>query len=207
MIQKPRALILYVLAAAIMASTIALADPGGVVAEARSLTGKLLVATEKMGDPRFQRSVIFMLKHDDSGALGLVINRVLAEGSIASLLKMFGLESEDSGRKIRVLYGGPVEPQTGFVLHSTDYVSEGTQLVTDRVAVTTNLDIINAISAGQGPKLSLIALGYAGWGPGQLEREMDQKAWIHVPFEEALLFDKKYSTKWRRAMAKRGIDL
>ena len=105
-----------------------------------------------------------MLKHDDSGALGLVINRVLAEGSIASLLKMFGLESEDSGRKIRVLYGGPVEPQTGFVLHSTDYVSEGTQLVTDRVAVTTNLYIINAISAGQGPKLSLIALGYAGWG-------------------------------------------
>lgn len=176
-------------------------------AEEHSLAGRLLVASPEMGDPRFVETVIYMVRHDATGAMGLVVNRPIGVGPISKLLEEFGEEAGGAEVDILLHYGGPVEGGMGFVLHSTDYFGEGTIVVDDGVALSANLDVLKAIDAGKGPKRRLFAIGYAGWGAGQLEAELAAQAWYVVPADERLIFDDSSEGKWQRAMAKRGVDL
>lgn len=171
------------------------------------LTGQLLVATPEMPDPRFAETIVFMVSHNGNGAMGLVINRPLAKGPIADLLKASGVESEGASGEIILHYGGPVEHERAFVLHSGDYVGKGTTVVDGGLAVTANVEILRAIGRGKGPRRSLFTLGYAGWAPGQLEAEIKANGWFSIPADEALIFDGEFNTKWDRAMAKRKIKI
>jgi len=175
--------------------------------ESAYLTGQLLVAAPDMADPRFAKTVIFIVKHDAHGAMGLVLNRLLGSGPLADLMKGFHLNPKGVTGTIRVFYGGPVRPYFGFVLHSTDYVGKSTLVINDRVALTTDLEILRAISKGEGPRHSLFALGYAGWGPGQLDNEIDRGDWFVADADESILFGEEMETKWKRAMSASGIDL
>jgi putative transcriptional regulator len=174
-----------------------------------SLSGHLLVASPDLTDPNFQRSVVFLVQHDRNGAMGLVINRVIATGPIGKLLDGFGFDGSDEvdGHEVRVHYGGPVDPGASFVLHSRDYHSSGTMDVKGGVAVTGSSEVLRDVAAGRGPARSLLALGYAGWGAGQLEREITTGSWIVVDADPAILFDDHAETKWQRALARRGIDM
>lgn len=171
------------------------------------LTGQFLVATDELTDPRFVRTVVYVIHHDAGGAMGLIVNRPMGEASVADLLGGLGLDGKGVNGEILIHYGGPVEPAQGFVLHTTDYAIEGTQVVKDGIAVTSEPEILRAIGTGTGPGKSLFALGYAGWSSGQLEGEIKAGAWVVVPADEALVFDEQYETKWERAMARRTIDL
>lgn len=175
--------------------------------KAGSLTGQLLVATSEMKDPRFVRTVIYMVHHDPSGAMGLVVNRPIADTPLAELLEGLGMDGNGVQGGIRLHYGGPVESRRGFVLHTTDYTSESTRVVGDGIGLTVGTEILRAIGTGTGPRQSLIALGYAGWAPGQLEGEIAAGAWVVVQADEALVFDQHHEKKWDRAMARRTIQL
>jgi putative transcriptional regulator len=170
-------------------------------------TGQLLVATPEMRDPRFAETVIYIVKHDADGALGLVINRPLAKGPIEDLLKGFGIESSEAKGEIIVHYGGPVSPRAGFVLHSDDVILDNSIKVADGIAMTADPKLIEAIAHGKGPRQSLFMLGYAGWGPGQLETELEAGAWFVVSGDKELIFGKDADPKWNRAMDKRKIPL
>ncbi len=198
------------IALAVLASACASsAEQENIGANPNSLAGQLLVAVPGMPDPRFARTVIFMVRHDRDGAMGLVVNRVLGVGSAAKLLEGAGIDTKevDSDAKVRVHYGGPVEPRRGFVLHSGDYAEEGTLEVTDRVSLTAAAQILHAIAKGKGPNRGFLAVGYAGWSPGQLESELARKDWLVVPSDGRLVFDAHMATKWRRAMSRHGIEL
>ena len=171
------------------------------------LVGQFLVAAEEMGDPRFVRTVILMIRHDASGAMGLIVNRPAGEVPIARLLQGIGLDATGARGDVRLHYGGPVEPQQGLTLHSPEYTIDGTLRVTADIAVTGNPEILRAIGTGRGPKRYLVALGYAGWAPGQLEGEMKAGGWIAVPADAALTFDEDAEKKWERAMARRQVVL
>jgi putative transcriptional regulator len=176
--------------------------------EGDSLAGRFVVATPELQDPNFSRTVVFMTQHDDAGAMGLVINRVIARGPLTRLLEGMGVEAGPvGGSEVRVYAGGPVGRDLGFVLHSRDYRSEKTVAVDDQVALTPSLDVLKDIAAGKGPRESLVAFGYAGWAAGQLESEIAAGAWAIVPADEALLFDDDDASKWQRAFARRGVDL
>ncbi len=175
--------------------------------EATGLAGQLLVATPAMSDPRFVETVIFMVKHDASGAMGLVVNRPVGEIAMTDLLKELGIDDESADGEIRLYYGGPVDAGRGLVLHSPDYVAEETQVITDKVSLTAEREIVRAIAHGDGPRLSLVTFGYAGWGAGQLEGEIKRGGWISVPADEALVFDDDYEGKWARAMDRLSIEL
>jgi putative transcriptional regulator len=170
-------------------------------------TGQFLVATDELTDPRFVRTVVYVIHHDAGGAMGLIVNRPMGEASVADLLEGLGLDGKGVKGEILVHYGGPVEPAKGFFLHTTDYATEGTQVVNDGIAVTSQPEILRAIGTGTGPRRSLFTLGYAGWSPGQLEGEIKAGAWVVVPADEALVFDEHYEKKWERAMARRTINL
>lgn len=173
------------------------------------LAGWLLVAAPGMRDPRFVKTVIFMLHHDDRGAMGLVINRPIAVEAASKLLeRMVGKgQSGDKGREVRVHYGGPVQPSQGIFIHSNDYAGKGTVTVTDRVSITINRDILRAMIKGKGPTKGFLAMGYAGWGPGQLENELRRKDWVTVLPDDRLVFDDHMQSKWQRAMDKQSVDL
>ena len=175
--------------------------------EAASLTGRLLVATDDLRDPRFHRTVIYMVHHDLTGAMGLVVNRPVGEAPLARLLERLGRSSEGVGATIRVHYGGPVEPGRGRVLHTADWTGGDSQVVRGSVAIDADPAIFDAIAHGTGPRRFIFALRYAGWAPGQLEAEIEHGAWIIVPADEALVFDEDAEGKWERAMARRSIAL
>ncbi len=203
------ALALSVLFSACASSAKDGAEEGDISAVSNSLAGQLLVAAPSMPDPRFARTVIFLVRHDRHGAMGLVVNRVIGIGSAARLLEDAGIDVEgmDGDAKIRVHYGGPVEPRRGFVLHSGDYAEEGTLEVTSRVSITAAAPILHAIAKGKGPNRSFLAVGYAGWSSGQLESELARMDWLVVPSDDRLVFDTDTATKWRRAMGRHGIEL
>jgi putative transcriptional regulator len=171
------------------------------------LTGQLLIAMPTMPDQRFQRTVIYMCAHNADGAMGLVINRLFGSITFPDLLEQLGIDSPGSAANMRVHFGGPVESGRGFVLHSTDFVREGTMQVDDKIALTATVDILRAIADGRGPKHALLALGYAGWGPGQLDTEMQANGWLNAPADDRLLFDRDLDSKWERAIAKLGVSL
>jgi putative transcriptional regulator len=170
------------------------------------ITGQLLVAMPSMRDPRFTRTVIYMCAHTTDGAMGLVINRLVGSLSFPDLLEQLGIPTSPASEHIRIRNGGPVETGRGFVLHSADYRDDATLNVGDTVGLTATLDILRDIASGQGPKRSLLALGYAGWGPGQLDSEIQNNAWLCVPADEELIFDDKLTDKWERSMGKLGVD-
>lgn len=172
-----------------------------------SLVGQLLVAMPAMTDPRFAKSVIYMCAHSSEGAMGLVVNRMFDALTFPALLEQLGIDAQGAIKEpIHVLFGGPVEPSRGFVLHSPDYRRDGTLVVDDGVALTATIDILRAIASGKGPRRRLLALGYAGWGPGQLDSEFRSNGWLSVDADDNLVFDSQLDTKWGRAMAKIGID-
>ncbi len=170
-----------------------------------SLAGQLLIAMPQMQDPRFARSVIFMCAHNPDGAMGLVINKIVEQPSIEEVLSQLGLAS-DGFRGTPVHFGGPVESGRGFVLHSADYTEPATLVVGTHIGLTATLDILRAITSGEGPRRRLLALGYAGWGPGQLDIEIQSNGWLHVAADDDLIFDEGLQDKWRRALGKLGID-
>jgi putative transcriptional regulator len=171
-----------------------------------SLTGHLLIAMPTMEDPRFAHSVIYLCAHTPDGAMGLVLNRPLQRPRFDDLLRQLEVAPVPPARRIRLCSGGPMDNARGFVLHTTDWTGEGSLRVNDAVALTASLDVLKAIAEGKGPREGLLALGYAGWGPGQLDSEIQQNAWLSVPADEMLVFDDDHETKWRRALAKLNID-
>jgi putative transcriptional regulator len=172
-----------------------------------SLAGQLLIAAPTIGDPRFAHTVILMVRHDQEGALGIVINRPVGERSIAALLEATGHDDADVAGILRVFAGGPVQPELGFVVHSAEYRRAETVDVDGRVAMTASRQVLLDIGHSQGPEKSLFALGYAGWGPGQLESELAQRNWFTAPEEPKLVFDDDRDGLWEDAMARRTQEL
>ena len=170
------------------------------------LTGQLLVAMPQMEDSRFVRSVIYLCAHSAEGAMGLVVNKLMDNISFPDLLDQLNLAGSDAPDGIKVHFGGPVETGRGFVLHSADYVQDATLVIDDTVALTATIDILKAIATGKGPKHSLLALGYAGWGPGQLDDEIQRNGWLSVPADDGLIFGEGLDERWERAIAKLGIS-
>src|ERR1700761_7645345 len=170
------------------------------------LTGQLLIAMPTMADPRFQQSVIYMCAHTPEGAMGLVLNRPIVKPTFDDLRKQLNVEPLPPVREIKLCAGGPVENARGFVLHTSDWTGEGSLKVDNGMALTASLDVLKVIAEGGGPRECVLALGYAGWGPGQLDKEIQQNAWLSVPADETLLFDAGHDTKWRRAFAKLRVD-
>lgn len=170
------------------------------------LTGQFLVAMPSMTDPRFQRTVIYLCVHNAEGAMGLVVNRLVESLTFDELLEQLSIPPTFGGDGIRVHFGGPVESGRGFVLHSTEYVREGTVLMDNGIGLTATVDILRDIADGSGPRDSLLALGYAGWGPGQLDGEIQENSWLTVPADPDLLFDTALDRKWDRAVGMLGFD-
>ncbi len=180
----------------------------GDLSATQHLAGHLLVATPKLEDPNFRHAVIYMIQDDSTGAMGLVVNRVMGKGPAAELLKGLGLDANPKASgEIEVHYGGPVERGRGFVLHSPEYHGENTVVLSDLAAVTSSPDILEDLAAGKGPRQSLFALGYAGWAPNQLESEIAAGAWVVIDADEDLLFGKQEDSKWQRALNREGIEL
>ena len=173
-----------------------------------SLTGQLLVAMPQMTDPRFARSVVYVCAHsEEDGAMGLVVNKLLASLTMDELMTHLQLEPGELSRTRPVHFGGPVEPGRGFVLHTPDYHEEATLAIGEQFAVTATLEILRAIGKGEGPRRNLLALGYAGWAPGQLDAEMNANGWLCVVPDTELVFESDIDTRWQRALAKLGVDL
>jgi putative transcriptional regulator len=177
-------------------------------ADAEFLTGRMLVAMPGIDDPRFERAVIFLCAHNAEHAMGLAVNRPVEGLSIPSLLKRLGVRSSIEAPRDLVLMGGPVERERGFVLHTDDYVSPDTSLlVMPGVRLTATRDVLEALACpGSRPRRALMALGYAGWGAGQLEREIRENTWLTCEADESLLFDDDHEHKWSHALAKLGIS-
>jgi putative transcriptional regulator len=178
------------------------------------LDGQLLVAMPAMADPRFSRSVIYLCAHSADGAMGIIINQHAPHISFCELLEQLNITSEDEAirlpnelRTMAVHVGGPVETGRGFVLHSADYYADDSTLPIDEgVCLTATIDILRAMAKGSGPDRALLALGYAGWAPGQLENEIQSNGWLHCPADAELIFDQDVEQKYNRALSKIGID-
>jgi putative transcriptional regulator len=175
--------------------------------EQQFLTGQLLIASPTMGDPRFLQTVILMVRHDRNGALGIVINRPIGDRPLARLLEALGENDPGVAGTVRIFAGGPVQPDIGFVLHSTDYHRSDTLDIDGHVAMTSSREILRDIGNQRGPNKSLIALGYAGWAPGQLEGEFAHGFWYTTPQDANLVFDDDRDEVWDHAMKRRTQDL
>jgi putative transcriptional regulator len=178
------------------------------------LDGQLLVAMPVMGDPRFERSVIYLCAHSAEGAMGIMVNRPAGSIDFPQLLMQLNIitKSEQitlsgNAETMKVLSGGPVDTGRGFVLHSSDYfIANATLKINDGVCLTTTVDILKAIAKGNGPKHAILALGYAGWRPGQLETEIQDNGWLHCDADSELIFGEDVDDKYDRALRKIGID-
>jgi putative transcriptional regulator len=176
-------------------------------ASGTSLTGQLLVASPRIGDPRFAETVIYIVAHSEEGAMGLVVNRTYGNGPLQGLLAGFGITAAVQPTTVRLQYGGPVETKRGFVLHSADYTGPSTTPVAAGMAFSTGRDVLQAVADGRGPQRRLFILGYAGWGPGQLEAELAGNDWLTAPAETSLIFAEDIESVWRRALQRAGTPL
>lgn len=171
------------------------------------LAGKLLVAMPGMGDPRFAHAVIFMTAHSDKGAMGLIINKPAPDLKLTDVLDHLVEGTPVDQGQLGVHIGGPVETGRGFVLHSLDYTSAiETMTIGSGFGLTATLDVLEDIAAGNGPRTALMMLGYAGWGPGQLEGEIAQNGWLVCPADPDLVFETTDEKKWTAALESIGID-
>jgi putative transcriptional regulator len=207
--RQPRWWALLLAATSLLAAFRATADD--VIRPADPAPGELLIASEAIQDPRFYHSVVLVVRHDSTGAFGIVINNPIAERPIAALLaeSTDGTDEKDAAIEgtVRVFLGGPVQPQLGFVIHSADYRRPETVTFGDGLAMTATKDVLRDIGHHQGPSKSLFALGYAGWGAGQLEGEMARHHWFTAPAEPELVFDAERGTVWEKALARRTRQL
>ena len=172
------------------------------VAGATSVAGQLLIATPVLNGPPFEHTVILVAQHDKNGAIGIVINRPLGARPIADVLHAAGVDSGGVKGNVQLYFGGPVDTQIGFVLHSAEYHGGNTLDIDGRVALSTGVQILRDIALGKGPRQSLLAFGYAGWAPLQLDNELRQGAWDTIPEDAALVFDDDRSRVWSDAMAR-----
>lgn len=196
------------IAAAILATFLGAALPSLPAASQRtSLAGQLLIAAPNMGDPRFYQTVVLLVLHDRNGAMDIVVNRPLEERPLASLLEVLGETATGVAGSVRIFAGGPVQPELGFVLHSADYHRPDTVGIEGHLAMTSSREILRDIANGRGPKQSLVAFGYAGWGPGQLEGELAQRFWFTTPADANLVFEEARDRLWENAMTRRTQDL
>ncbi|MCK5275528.1 MAG: YqgE/AlgH family protein [Alphaproteobacteria bacterium] len=203
------------LAAVLALLTILLVPPPGAMGRAvpnvgdgaGNLTGRLVVATENMGDPRFQNTVIYMVEHNAGGAMGLIVNVPFGAMPLARLFERLGLDAPETAAEIEVYYGGPVESERGFLLHSAEVVMEGSIVVGEGVAMTAEAEMLHKIARGEGPERSLFAFGYSGWGPRQLESEFARDDWFVIPADLSLIFAIDPARSWERAAARRSLDL
>lgn len=171
------------------------------------LTGKLLIAMPEMGDPRFDRSVIYMCAHSDEGAMGLILNKPTGDVWMSDLFDQLDIETGAGTPRRMVHFGGPVETGRGFVLHSDDYLSSIASLeVAPGIAMTATLDVLEEIAAGRGPERFVMMLGYSGWGPSQLEGEIAQNGWLTCDASDTLVFDTPADTLWQAALRTLGVD-
>ncbi|SPF77566.1 YqgE/AlgH family protein [Pseudoprimorskyibacter insulae] len=171
------------------------------------LTGKLLIAMPGMEDPRFEHTVVFMCAHSEEGSMGLIINRPTADITMPMLMDQLNIVVSTDLRGKPVYFGGPVEQGRGFVLHSPDFESDVATLnVSPVFRMTATLDILEEIAAGQGPDKRITMLGYAGWGPGQLESEIAQNGWLTCDASVDLVFDTPNQVKWETALASMGVS-
>jgi len=168
---------------------------------AATLVGRFLVAAPSMPDERFQKSVVFICKHDEDGALGIIVNNKVEDLPLGQVYKQLGIAVPAAAAERPVLFGGPVETSRGLVLHSADYKREGETLLIDGgMALTASLEILKDMAGGSGPKEAWLALGHSGWAPGQLDLEMQDNAWLVVDGDAALVFDADFPAKWQRAL-------
>ena len=171
------------------------------------LTGKLLIAMPDMGDPRFSSAVIFMCSHSANGAMGLTINKPSGNYKFRDLLKQLKIETNPNTPEIQVNIGGPVEAGRGFVLHSPEYDSgDGTLKIGSDYGMTASFEILEELSNGQGPVKGILALGYSGWGPGQIENEIAMNGWLVSDANSELIFDPDNTNKWKNALKLMGVD-
>lgn len=178
-----------------------------IMTDTTDLTGKLLIAMPDMGDPRFDRAVIFMCAHSADGAMGLIVNKPAPDVRFSDLLEQLSIDEGDQTTDVRIHFGGPVETGRGFVLHTSDYKSgAGTMQVAGGFAMTATLDILEDIATGGGPKRSMLGLGYTGWGPGQLESELVKNGWLVCDATDDILFGRAAEHKWTAALKVLGVN-
>ena len=171
------------------------------------LQQQMLVAMPAMADPNFSRSVTLLCQHNEEGAIGITINRQ-SGFTLGELLLQLNISCENQEiTSMMVLEGGPVSPDHGFVLHTPVEGFDSSIQINDEIMVTTSRDVLSAIAAGKGPQQFLVALGYAGWGDGQLESEMRQNAWLSVPADKGILFESALQNRWEKAVGKLGINI
>jgi putative transcriptional regulator len=194
-------------AAALFAAAMLLGAAAGGQVNSGPLTGQLLIAAPTIGDPRFAHTVILLLRQDDTGAFGIVLNRPLEQRSIESLLEAAGDHDQSVEGSLQVFAGGPVQPELGFVVHSPDYHRADTLTIGSEVAMTADKQILHDIGHHQGPKKALFAFGYAGWAPGQLEGEINRHDWFTTTGDPKLIFDGDRDGLWDDAMARRTREL
>ena len=172
-----------------------------------NLAGHLLIATPVLVSEPFAQSVVLLCAHSlEEGAMGLVINKPVEAPDYDELMVQLGVEPAPPRRRVELCAGGPMDPSRGFVLHSAEWSGEGSLVVDDTMSLTASLDVLRALAEGAGPARALLALGHASWAPGQLEREMEENAWVSAPSTEAIVFDRAHETKWRRALHTLRID-
>jgi len=171
------------------------------------LQGKFLIALPGMPDPRFERSVILMCAHSDEGAMGLIVNKPIDGMPFSQLMDKLGIKVTANRIETPVLFGGPVETERGLILHSSEFAGAQSTPVTTDFSLTGTLDVLHAIAAGRGPKKAMFALGYAGWGAGQIEDEIRGNGWVHADSDAEITFDLPPEAKWAAALGKLGINI
>lgn len=184
------------------------------LSSADSLEGQLLIAMPNMMDGRFDHSVVYLCSHSEQGAMGLILNQIARHLSLEDLLIQLNILNDETAirlpskiREMNVHKGGPVEVERGFVLHSDDFVIDRSTLsIADGICLTATLEILKAMAEGDGPEQAMLALGYSGWAPGQLESEIQANGWLTCPASPQLVFDPVYDDKWQRSLLSIGID-
>lgn len=177
------------------------------ITDSFDLSGKVLIAMPGMGDPRFEKTVIYLCAHSSDGAMGLIINKPALDVDFSDLLERLKIESVSGSSRPAIYIGGPVEHARGFVLHSGDYTTDAATLqVNDHFGMTATVEVLEDIAQGTGPQAALLALGYSGWGPGQLENEIAQNGWLIGDADSELIFGVNDARKWEAALAQMGID-
>ena len=171
-----------------------------------NLTGQLLISMPSQEDERFEKSVIYMCAHSKDGAMGIIINKKIDYDLYPDLLQQLGIDNPLIGKKLYIRYGGPVESGRGFVLHSDEFIRKETLTIDKGIALTSTSEFFDDLSKGNGPKNSILALGYAGWGPGQIESELISNSWMTLRTDSNFIFDESVSNKWNDAYDLLGVD-
>ena len=170
------------------------------------LRGQVLVSMPNMLDDRFYKTVIYMCAHSKEGSMGIIINKKIDHDNYPNLLTELGIDTSLNNKRIFIQYGGPIETRRGFVLHTNDVVHKGSLSIDKGIVLTSTAEIFDDIAKGKGPKVSILAIGYAGWGAGQLEYEIKQNSWVTLPIESNFIFDEHISDKWNEAYKMMGFD-